>query len=302
VPLSGPFAPEPLEAWKEAVSSLIATESRRHKLAEESTGYCLPNPFAFVGVQRDKANIYLHQWDRVRESWIVRLMVQCDKNARYGGGAWRHFLFIAHLGVQSISHKGTRALLNVMTDACEKQGITPLESSVTTPFPQLRGQWLLWELAELNFRLELLQLDEALVPPIVVPDGTHPNDFRKAYDERSRQRQELACRCFDYGGENEPNYLTTKRSLACSGLASTEWSNRYPYVKALWELMDSWIFYKPREWRRGIDENLDAIRGLAWERKIAWCYTQNYYDQFARPPVLPYTLRRETLSAALPAV
>ena len=301
--MSGPFAPEPLEAWKEAVSSLVATaESRRHKLAEESTGYPLPNPFAFVGVQREKANTYLHQWDRVHESWVVRLMVRCDKNTRYGGGAWRHFLFIVHTRVQNTSHKGTRALLNAMTEACEKQGITPLESGATTPFPQLRGQWLLWELAELNFRLELLQLDEALLPPIVVADGTHPNDFKNACDERSRQRQELACRCFDYGNENEPNYLTTKRSLACSGLASTEWSKHYPYVKALWELMDSWIFNKPREWRHGIDENLDAMRGLVWERELAWCYAQNYYDRFARPPVLPYSLRWETLFIVLPAV
>ena len=67
-----------------------------------------------------------------------------------------------------------------MTDATKKLDVSPMEVAVSTLFPILRGQWLLWEICELSFRLELLQLDSVLLPALEIADGTSLSDIKIA--------------------------------------------------------------------------------------------------------------------------
>ena len=189
-----------------------------------------------------------------------------------------------------------------MTDATKKLDVSPMEVAVSTLFPILRGQWLLWEICELSFRLELLQLDSVLLPALEIVDGTSPSDIKIAQDKHFSKRQELACKCFDLGTGGTWDYLSTDRSRADKGLASPDWDRCFPYVKALWDFMSEWDFEKPRSWKLVEQQRLDAYSGRPWEVDIARAYAQNYYNSYGRPAVLPQTLTRASLNELLPPI
>ena len=111
-------------------------------------------------------------------------------------------------------------------DASHGVGYTGLESgimiwnnqTVETLTDALKEQ-VLWELAELNFRFELLALDS------------------RANGDRC-ERQNLVAECFP--GCTTATLLVTDLSMANHGLADENWEERAHYLQALKRLMKTW--------------------------------------------------------------
>lgn len=135
-----------------------------------------------------------------------------------------------------------------------------------------------WELAELNFRFELLALDSRLNTDKESISG-HPS------------RQELVEACFADG-----SLLVADLSSANQGLANPSWKGRAPYLHALKRLMMTWrgdankplpslITTEKVRWTE--DELLDL------EKCIAQLYVTSFHQQFHRAAVIPRRLSHQ---------
>lgn len=142
---------------------------------------------------------------------------------------------------------------------------------------------ILWELAEINFRLEMLQLDAMCVK-------------RGEWDPQSRNQ--LWLQCFP-DGERVPD-------LACEGdvgLGARDLCNLAPYALALGRLMMDWMV----DGRAVLDAAVMAQLKLLHKQEtsshlvvaIVEAYVRTFCQAFGRPPTAP-RVRPENFIHALP--
>ena len=129
---------------------------------------------------------------------------------------------------------------------------------------------ILWELAELNFRFELVALD-----------------VRMSGSEAS-ERQRLIQECFPDCAEGG-SLLTVKLEYADFGVASLQWEQKAKHLHGLKRLMMSWKGEKPslfcKETAFWPATEIDALEG-----QVAQYYTQMFFDNFSHAPVIPRRL------------
>ena len=128
---------------------------------------------------------------------------------------------------------------------------------------------ILWELAELNFRFELLALDAR----VTTSSG---NDH-----------QELVRACF-LGGAFA-SLLVADLGAANNGLGNLHWEPRSVYLHALKNVMTTWegevlpiILAKKMQWTEREIEDLEG--------EITHFYVRTFYDHFGRAPITPRRL------------
>ncbi|GLB43471.1 hypothetical protein LshimejAT787_1303720 [Lyophyllum shimeji] len=130
---------------------------------------------------------------------------------------------------------------------------------------------ILWELAELNFRQELLALDCCVCPP--------PND-----SPYSTSHQEMVSTCFPSG-----QLLVATLPEANHGIASYDSKEWCRYLIRLQRLMRDWPGQKPQIF--SVDQvkcregDIDEL-----EEGIARFYTQTFFNHFRCVPVIPRRL------------
>ena len=131
----------------------------------------------------------------------------------------------------------------------------------------LEREEILWELAELNFRFELLALDS------------------RASSMVDNDRYKLVGECFP-GCASGISLLIADLGAANHGLASTNWEERSQYLMALKRLMMTWwgdipsiILVEKYKWKE------HDIRDL--EDAITSFYTQSFYRFFRRAAIVP---------------
>ncbi|KAF8240609.1 hypothetical protein L208DRAFT_1180050, partial [Tricholoma matsutake] len=121
---------------------------------------------------------------------------------------------------------------------------------------------ILWELAELSFRFELLALDAQVT--------TNTSD----------DRQELIRACFPGGAS--ALLLVADLGATNHGLGNVYWEPRSVYLHALKKVMTTWkgeILAKKFQWTEWEIEDL--------EDEITCFYVKTFYDHFGQAPITP---------------
>jgi len=253
-------------------------------------GYVFPEPALFVSTQSSiRQDVYFHGWLKYRDVLLYRL--SSDFNAApMPNIVWRKLLAFELDNSKDKrdigASKRTRAakqrdLVNdFLQDCLEAPGVLFSETEVgqlswngkvVENVSNLEREEILWELAELNFRFELLVLDSC------------------ASSNVDDDRYKLVGECFP-GCASGISLLVADLGAANHGLASTNWEERSQYLMALKRRMMTWrgdipliILVEKYKWKE------QDIRDL--EDAITSFYTQSFYRFFRRAAIVPPSRR-----------
>jgi hypothetical protein len=188
---------------------------------------------------------------------------------------WRDAL-MGKVTVQGGSHTksrlrsaGIEQLLRPAMEACriDSHRSFPVDLRDHPPIPAHQAQEIIWEVAEMNFRFELLALDRRA----------------SGLDRHDECRQ-----CFAGG-----MLIAIPIEISKRGLAAIELRERHRYNVRLAKLMCAWHGV-PRVLRDAAEEKTwtdPEMREL--DKKVAAFYCQEFYEYFGRAAVIPMRIEHE---------
>lgn len=264
----------------------IVFETRPH-----DAGYVFPDPGLFVGTSNaERQAKYLFHWIKHRTEMIYRLTSAQSSARPISSQIWRDFLnFGADVSVGEANTKAAKRrqqIVEIIGDSATADGV---EVS-TTPIPSSGPSWrdqqisaevlpteaitqeILWELSELNFRFELLALDQRASTVI---------------DEDYATRQDKVLACFPAF-----SLLVADTKDATRGLAAEAWTDRAPFLIAMARLMKGWVDV-PSIVTGVVEKPVEQLledEVIAVEHAMAKFYTQSFYNFFARAAIVPRRL------------
>jgi hypothetical protein len=293
-------APAIHNAWLKALSS-ITTASFPDEVPSDR-GYILPDPNSFIDPSTKTIRTsQLHRYLHLRPTLIQRLGVTSSIvpiAIPLPGRIWRQVLSFDQGTLTTVLNPGSNAkrtktsedryraavFLSASVDATKATSSTTLTTILSAP-PVFRGEeislealsdsdlakQILWELAELNFRIELGSLDQRLHRDL------SPGESRPDL---------LDCVC----SVTAPRaLLVVDLQQASQGLASTDIRQRFPQLKKLRELFRSWKVSTPKLSSSNISStSSDAISSL--ELALYDFYVMTFFKHFGRYPIVPRSL------------
>ncbi|THU92291.1 hypothetical protein K435DRAFT_862612 [Dendrothele bispora CBS 962.96] len=165
-----------------------------------------------------------------------------------------------------------------------RPGLSPFPSSTLLLTPVNQAKQLMRELSLLNFRHQLLQVDELVDEsrPRASPTTTKAQ-LQVALANHTRSRLMLVDRVL--GGSGDLSTIT----FVDLGIAADKWLDRVEPLPSFWKLMDSWSGTKDSIWNRGADSNISKMPsvGEEWERVLVHFYVQTHFNVIGYAPVLP---------------
>ena len=286
-----PILPPAIPTWRDALQNVKDhnLEFALQELIPTDLGYVFPEPALFVSTQSlIRQDVYFRGWLKYRDVLLYRM--SSDFNAApMPNTVWRKLLAFELDNNKDEKDVGTskstraakqRDLVNDFLQDCLKApGVVFTESEVgqlswngkvVENLSNLEREEILWELAELNFRFELLALDS------------------RASSKVDKDRYKLVEECFP-GCASGVYLLVADLGAANHGLASTNWEERSHYLMAMKRLMITWwgdippiILVEKYKWKE------QDIRDL--EDAITLFYTQSFYRFFRRAAIVPHRL------------
>ncbi|SJK98907.1 uncharacterized protein ARMOST_02183 [Armillaria ostoyae] len=291
--------PVPVPVWRTAVETTSADKSRCHPEARigEANGYIFPRPDIFVNTQSDiKMHTIMQAWLRLRPSLLARVSCTAYSAQPLPHQAWRTVLNIDWLTKKRHEHPSN---LPTKSRKRQDQAVDFLagcngEMKISTDF-NLSGPvfWngeeystlsdndrreVLWELAELNFRFEMVALDARAA-------------------QNGGNLHLLLC-SIPYG-KTMP-FVSVDIGSANHGLGHPSWQQRAPYVFALMNAMRSWRDCPQllMDKRNGYTEE----EFLMLEREMAKFYVESFFCFFGHAPVIPRHLMHHPQTSFTPEV
>ncbi|KAK0460354.1 hypothetical protein IW261DRAFT_1577666 [Armillaria novae-zelandiae] len=300
--LSGIYAPPPIPAWVN-VNMLINKDperTARHLSDPHDNHYFFPDPsmLTFANVVHQKA--YFQQLDHCFDILVYRSTTS-DFLPLHPQN-WRDLLVLPlkhHPNIPEPSsataesstqcRKRFDAAKEMLGSCMHARGVTidlivpPADSEESKePFNPRRGQELVWQLCELNFRFELLVLDTCVASCPPPTDGQNPED---AVANFRMERQNLISGIFP-----EDSLSSISVTRVNDGLGSTDWSCQYQRLRVLREVMKGWNTPIPFEVKGFMGPTTESDSTLSVEKAIAKHYAQTFYDTFGRAPILPHRI------------
>jgi len=151
----------------------------------------------------------------------------------------------------------------------------------TFMFPILIACQVMWDLFENNFRLELLTLDQAIVP-------------RSSNDYRALERDQMVMSVMPTGA-----FMMNHMLSRDMGLGAHDWKNRAQHVEAFRDLLGSWPG-EPAQQLRRMSAGTWVLGGsgfqgtegqvLAVERVAFPFYCQTFFNHFGRVATIPHIM------------
>ncbi|KAJ7502481.1 hypothetical protein B0H11DRAFT_2223395 [Mycena galericulata] len=273
---SGPEMPSSIPSWTRALSIV---DTSQPPLADESKAhvYIFPEPAMLVSpVDENRRQLLLYHYQLVHDALLYRLGDPHQSHAPLTTQEWRDVLQgkVSTRGKRGSKAFGrTVAIEKLLGPAMKACGIEltdfAVDASSVPRTTRNRAKEILWGLAEMNFRFELLALD-ARASGIDRPDK---------------------CReCFAGG-----NLLGLDIGLSKQGLAAIVPSQRLPYLQRLAELMRDWksrprppCIDKAKDYREWTATTIEEL-----ECDVATYYTHSFYLLFGRASVIPMRLDHE---------
>lgn len=279
------FLPPAMPIWANALKGVDRSSSRLVQIrkAEAHYGhYALPEPALFVSPASDeKKAAYLLTWLRARPALLYRLVKQ--QPTALSNQTWRDFLEMGRnpaIGRGTKSAKSRDLICRVMGTSFDL--ITDHE--ISSP-PVLWGdrplaadrmpatvvvREILWELFELNFRIELFSLD-------CRASTAH-------FD--TANRLERVQNCFI-----DSDLLSAPIPSANQGLVADCWQQRLPFILAFSKILSSWHSF-PSNLNSLLHQSqtLTEEQTTYLEQEVISFYVQTYYNYFGRAAILPHRI------------
>jgi hypothetical protein len=266
-PIDSPLMPESIVTWRDALSN-VNFECLSPNPRARDAAYFFPSPTFFLS---GRAHKYISSWIAIREAWIFRAFCGEAASALLSQ-EWRELLF-GTVSQQSTGkfQQQAYALLGPNFTAVVQEAINSQPQSISLTEDDHRT--ILWELAELNFRFELLSLD------------------RRASGSSSPDRQSLVQQCFPGGVHGVASLLAVSAEEGMSGWAALDIRSRKPYIMALERLIRGWRSSPLSSMANSQTREHTDTYFAELESLLINTYVHQFYSFFGRAPVLPMRLR-----------
>ncbi|KAJ7476291.1 hypothetical protein B0H11DRAFT_1917507 [Mycena galericulata] len=273
---TSPEMPSSIPSWTRALSKVDTSQPPLLGGAKAHL-YMFPEPALLASpVDEDRRQLLLHHYQLVHDALLYRLGDPDQSHEPLTTQEWRDVLQgkVSARGKRGSKAFGrTVAIEKLLGPAMEACGIELTDFAVdpsTVPrTTRNRAKEILWGLAEMNFRFELLALDAR------ASGIDRPNECRE---------------CFAGG-----TLLGFDIGLSKQGLAAIASSQRLPYLQRLAKLMHDWKSRPRPSWIDKAKDHQDwttaDIEDL--ECDVATYYTQSFYLLFGRAAVIPMRLEHE---------
>ena len=266
-----PLMPLPIPVWRDALKAVKRDEAP----ASYRTRYLFPEAAIFASTNEARRAKFFATWNVFRPACILRVFSAESSASPLSGQQWRDFLLdglLARSREPSLVRQREQVKA-IFADALDELQIDlcPPTSNHCPTVPVDEAQKILWELTELNFRFELLALDN-------LASGVTDK----------HERQTMVLKCFDV-----PSLIVADVQRANSGLQAHNWQERLPFLLALRALMRDWDGLKPTPLLLPdlASHNMYTEADVQQlEDHIARFYTQTFYRLFGRAAVIPMRL------------
>ncbi|KAJ7933995.1 hypothetical protein B0H13DRAFT_1591859 [Mycena leptocephala] len=271
--------PPSIDSWAKALSD-VKRSSPPACGTQIQNCYVFPEPALLVSAADERRRqMILHHYQLMRDALLYRLGDASDSHLPLTMQQWRDIL---QGKVAKQGKTGTRAearsasieaVLAPAMQACDIDQYRdfPVDPGDAPRTTQTRAREIVWEVAEVNFRFELLALDAR------ASGLDRPNECKQ---------------CFP--GNVLLGFDISESKL---GFAAKNARDRLPYVLHLASLMLDWKL-RPRAGeiesafqQQAPEWNITEIDAL--EQAVAGYYTQSFYDIFGRAAVVPMRLAHE---------
>ncbi len=290
--LSGSYAPPAIPAWAGANERIDQNsecfqrpeaqarriQSRHDTNGEKkdynvNMGYAFPDPGLFVYASTTRQSTYFRQWEHYRDALIYRVASSTSNASPVRPQVWRELLAMPFKKEHTQTIKAHDTMLDMMGAALQvpRPDIRSPTTHTDEPFDVNQGRYLIWELCELNFRLELLAIDAHLTRSLVSDD----TDFQL-------KRQNAILKLFP----GESLVPLPFHSVGSVSFHSTSWKERCIVLEAFRKIMSEWEVPLVFE-AKGLLDPSDDNASLKVEKALVKHYAQTFFDHFGRPPVLP---------------
>jgi hypothetical protein len=276
--------PPGISSWITALADVDRSDSRRESMTRlhQYDGYYLfPEPALFTSTNEGRRAKYFASWEILHGACIYRVYSSCSTATPLSNQQWRDLLLGAlSLGDNTALSCTLEQVTSIFANTLENLSIdlSSFSTNTTNHFPTvsvLEMQNIVWELAELNFRFELLALDKRA--------------SSRSRDEDTRQGLILQCL-------STHDLFVTDTQRGNVGLASIEWRKRLPCLLSLQTLMRDWkesIGPKPTPL---ILPDLPSVEHYSeqdvqlLEDAVTHFYTQSFFHFFGRAAIIPARL------------
>ena len=278
-----------------------------HGPSYDDCGFAFPDPGLFPSIQTDEKRArFLYNWLCNRAALIFHFSSSSSSARPLSNRHWRSLLNYGGTIEGTSSNGLTKSsqlrleMQQLLGNCLEEAGVAldtssspsavfwrEAELSIGTVPNRRTTQEILWELYELNFRFELVALDQrAQLTPV------------EESEAQVLSRQLLLMACFP-----SKVLLMADISSANQGLASPTLKGRAQYLIAMKRLMKSWGGNVPVEIHRPPANQAQgySLQELAeLEEAIARFYTQSFFNHFGHAAILPHTL--DSTANSIPAL
>jgi hypothetical protein len=302
-PEHNPLSPPGIPAWVEGLKDVKRVEQGNAGTKQKTKAvdkYLFPDP----GLLRPR--LY-ENWLRSRATWVWRANLADGPPALMSPSLWRECLFYGLATGKSTLQPGSERFDKVkkMAEAfkldLDDQGNLLAPGARQFPLAGMESRLLwrgrevvkredgslddqvvremLWELYELNFRLELRALDRELS----MAEGW----------EDVIEREEMVNKCFAEGDRADFELSPPVIPASNMGLASDDLEARRPYILALARLMNRWHVGKAKviEDLPYSSREISSAELATLESAVAALYCQAFYDCRARAPLTPHRIK-----------
>ncbi|KAE9397266.1 hypothetical protein BT96DRAFT_995985 [Gymnopus androsaceus JB14] len=290
LPKDDPFVPPAITAWKDVNKTID-----QNGVLPGKRSLTVPDPGLFFGLQhQNQQSLYLFMWQHFRNAWLTALE---GSRSPLTVELWCKILAYEYLQPiepgQVISPKmqatleATKIVEDVIRAYDSRMLLMP--APFTATFNPSTARKLIRELCMINFRAELIYIDQVLDTSKPVPQRTLTMaEFDAACAQHRHDRITLMNGVFLY-------HTLVPHPDDDLGIAAVDWSDRYNALKHFWALLNTWPFLKPAMWRRGMDMDLShkwfgTREGAQWERMLAEYYVRSVFSVLKHPPSLPRRL------------
>ncbi|KAL0569930.1 hypothetical protein V5O48_012033 [Marasmius crinis-equi] len=302
LPDSNDFVLPPIPAWRDANRSINDSHPDKRQMLpgdQPRLKTVLPDPAAIFGTpETARQTSYLAQYAHIRQPLVTR--------SRDGGGGeipiplktsvWRKVMCVPFHGLytkpdldpknkQARDHlEATEWLQMLFRKYASGADVAASKEASVDP---ITGRKLVFELCNVNFRYQLMGLDEMVDKSASPPSSSMSGpDLLVWRAQHRRGRLQLIEKVLG-GGSGDP--FEVSEMPGNIGIACERWSKRFEALRAFWQMMDTWPGKKHVLWNCGSDSNLAYMpaEGEQWEKILVQFYVQTYYNTLNFPPILP---------------
>ncbi|THG96970.1 hypothetical protein EW026_g4962 [Hermanssonia centrifuga] len=288
-----PLMPPGCPIW---VSALAKVDfSRPAPLGDNGWAFWLPEARLVIGSEMiDRQARYVMNWLRVRESWLYILTHHNMQDGVIGplkAPQWREYLNTSARSQQEAFSKDTKKSLRKREVAAIFKRVFGVDDILEIQPPdewfgrslknctpedlRLYYQQIAWELSELGFRYELLQLDYWLVPI----DNEDPDRHLK-----ENERRRLIAEVFP----SDRDFVMGSLPIAVDSLAAIAVEARVPHLEALRQVLARWPDSPPYLQKARVSDYTSSVLRIEHiEMQMARFYCQCFYEIAGRAPALP---------------